>query len=131
MRHTLCNMIAAQSNEWLAALSDGIFAVAMTLLVLDLHTPSAETIHSEAELCATLTRMVPQFIMLGMSFLTLGVFWVAQQTTLNYFSRVNRHLVWLNLGFLFVLTLVPFSAHLLADFITYRVARCFTGRICC
>jgi uncharacterized membrane protein len=47
---TLYNAIQGRSLERLAALSDGIFAVAMTLLVLDIHIPSAEAIHSEAEL---------------------------------------------------------------------------------
>jgi uncharacterized membrane protein len=46
------NRIAGQSVERLAALSDGIFAVAMTLLVLDLCLPAAEAIHSEHDLCA-------------------------------------------------------------------------------
>ena len=51
---TLYNQIQGRSLERLAALSDGIFAVAMTLLVLDLHIPLAEGIHSEAELAACL-----------------------------------------------------------------------------
>ena len=52
---TTYNRIAGQSLERLAALSDGIFAVAMTLLVLDIHAPSMEAIHSEQDLWRALT----------------------------------------------------------------------------
>ena len=51
---TLYNRIQGRSVEWLAALSDGIFAVAMTLLVLDLHIPTAAQVHGDGELLAAL-----------------------------------------------------------------------------
>jgi uncharacterized membrane protein len=55
-----------------------------------------------------------------MSFLTLGIFWVGQQTQLNYFEQTDRNLAWVHLGFLFAVTLLPFSTALLAEFIEYR-----------
>jgi uncharacterized membrane protein len=118
----LYNRIQGRNLERLAALSDGIFAVAMTLLVLDLHVPAAAQMHSERELLAALLAMAPQWITYGMSFLTLGIFWAGQQTQLNNISEGNRDLTWIHLGFLFVTTLVPFSTRLLAEFITYRLA---------
>jgi uncharacterized membrane protein len=57
-----------------------------------------------------------------MSFLTLGIFWVGQQTQLYHFTRSNRDLTWLHLGFLLFVSLLPFSTALLSEFITYRVA---------
>lgn len=77
---SLYNRIAGQNLDRLAAMSDGVFAVAMTLLVLDLRAPAAESIHSE------------------------------------------RDLVWIHLGFLCGITLVPFSTALLAENIGYRTA---------
>jgi uncharacterized membrane protein len=118
----LYNAIQGRSLERLAALSDGIFAVAMTLLVLDIHIPSAEAIHSEAELCRALTAMAPQWIAYLMSFLTLGIFWAGQQTQLNHIREGSRDLTWIHLGFLFTITLMPLTTRLLAEFITYRSA---------
>lgn len=118
----LYNRIQGRSLERLAALSDGIFAVAMTLLVLDLHLPSAAQVHSEGELLAALGALGPQWITYAMSFLTLGIFWAGQQTQLNHIGEGTRDLSWIHLGFLFAITLLPLSTRLLAEFITYRAA---------
>ena len=72
------NRIAGQSAERLAALSDGVFAVAMTLLVLDLHAPAVETIHTERYLWRALGALAPRLIPYVMSFITLGIFSIMQ-----------------------------------------------------
>src|SRR5580704_8785295 len=118
----LYNRIQGRSLERLAALSDGIFAVAMTLLVLDLHIPTAAQVHGEGYLLLALGAMGPQWVAYGMSFLTLGIFWAGQQTQLNHIAQGTRDLTWIHLGFLFAITLMPLSTRLLAEFITYRVA---------
>jgi uncharacterized membrane protein len=119
---TLYNRIQGRNVDRLAALSDGIFAVAMTLLVLDLHLPSAGQVHSERALLAALGSLGPQWLAYGMSFLTLGIFWAGQQTQLNHIGEGTRDLTWIHLGFLFAVTVMPLSTRLLAEFITYRVA---------
>lgn len=119
---TLYNAIQGRSLERLAALSDGIFAVAMTLLVLDIHIPSAEGIHSEADLLRALAGMAPQGTAYVMSFLTLGIFWAGQQTQLNHIREGSRDLTWIHLAFLFTITTLPLTTRLLAEFITYRTA---------
>lgn len=119
---TLYNLIQGRNVERLAALSDGIFAVAMTLLVLDIHIPSAEHIHGERELLAALAGLGPQWIAYGMSFITLGIFWAGQQTQLNHIGEGTRDLTWIHLAFLFAITFMPLSTRLLAEFITYRSA---------
>ncbi len=119
---TLYNLIQGRNVDRLAALSDGIFAVAMTLLVLDLHIPTAAQVHSERELFIALAALGPQWIAYGMSFLTLGIFWAGQQTQLNNIAEGSRDLTWIHLGFLFTITFMPLSTRLLAEFITYRAA---------
>jgi uncharacterized membrane protein len=118
----LYNRIQGRNIERLSALSDGIFAVAMTLLVLDLHIPTAAQVHGERELLAALAALGPQWVAYGMSFLTLGIFWAGQQTQLNHLAEGTRDLTWIHLGFLFTITLLPLSTRLLAEFITYRGA---------
>jgi uncharacterized membrane protein len=119
---SLYNRVAGQSVERLAALSDGIFAVAMTLLVLDLRVPAAEAIHSEHDLWRALVTLSPRLLIFLMSVMTLGIFWVGQQTQLNHFARSDRNLSWIHIGFLCAVCLVPFSTSLLAEFIHYRIA---------
>jgi uncharacterized membrane protein len=120
--HTTYNRIAGQSVERLAALSDGIFAVAMTLLVLDLHAPAVEAIHSEHDLLHALAALTPRLLMYLMSFLTLGIFWVGQQTQLNHLERSERSLTWMHILFLSTICVMPFSTSLLAEFTAYRTA---------
>ncbi len=120
--HWLYNRVAGQSVERLAALSDGIFAVAMTLLVLDLHVPLAGAVRSERDLGRALVALLPRLILFLMSVMTLGIFWVGQQTQLNHFARADRNLAWIHIAFLCAVCLIPFSTSLLAEFIHYRVA---------
>jgi uncharacterized membrane protein len=119
---SLYNRVAGQSVERLAALSDGIFAVAMTLLVLDLHVPAREAIHDERDLWQALILLAPRLVIFLMSVMTLGIFWVGQQTQLNHFARADRNLAWIHIAFLCTVCLVPFTTSLLAEFIHYRIA---------
>ncbi len=119
---TSYNRIAGQSVERLAALSDGIFAVAMTLLVLDLRAPAVESIHNDHDLWRALASLSPRLLMYAMSFMTLGIFWVGQQTQLNHLVRSDRSLAWIHIAFLFLVSITPFSTALLAEFTIYRLA---------
>jgi len=117
---SLYNRVAGQSVDRIAALSDGIFAVAMTLLVLDLRVPAAEAVHSD--LRHVLIPLAPRLLIYFMSIMTNGIFWVGQQTQLNYFARSDRNLAWIHIAFLGLISLTPFTTSLLAEFIHYRTA---------
>jgi uncharacterized membrane protein len=119
---SLYNRVAGQSVERLAALSDGIFAVSMTLLVLDLRVPVSDAIHSERDLWLALVVLSPRLVICLMSVMTNGIFWVGQQTQLNHFARSDRNLAWIHIAFLCAITLTPFTTALLATFIHYRTA---------
>ena len=104
--NTSYNRIAGTSVERLAALSDGIFGVAMTLLLLELRIPAKELIHNEGDLWRALGGLAPHLLVYLMSFITLGIFWVGQQTQLNHLMRLDRDLTWIHLAFLFTVTLL-------------------------
>jgi uncharacterized membrane protein len=131
---TVYHRIAGGSVDRLAALSDGIFAVTLTLLVLDLRVPVVEEVQrqrplwdsgaldAERALWSALAHVGPNALAFALSFLTLGMFWVGQQTQLNHFARSNRELSWLHLAFLLGVCFMPFSTALLAEYMTVRLA---------
>ena len=116
------NRIAGDDVDRIAALSDGVFAIAATVLMLDFHTPDAADVHSEIELLHALWASAPRLAPWLLSLITLGIFWLGQQTQLSQLARSNRHLVWLHFLFLAAVTVLPFSTRLLADFFSYRTA---------
>jgi uncharacterized membrane protein len=116
------NEFAGTNLDRLAGISDGIFAVGMTLLVLGLSVPTLSAGASEGDLWQALLRLGPNVLVYAMSFMTLGIFWVGQGTQLNLLARSDRNYTWLQLLFLLAVTLVPFSTALLARFPGFRLA---------
>lgn len=90
--------------------------------MLDFHTPEPANIHSEAEFLCALAASAPRLRPWLLSLLTLGIFWLGQPTQLSQLARSNRDLAWLHFLILAVVTVLPFSTRLLADFLTYRAA---------
>lgn len=76
----------------------------------------------ERDLLHALLAVAPQIVIYMMTFLTLGIFWVGQQTQLSHPSGLEGGLTWLHLAFLFAVTLMPFSTKLLARLAAYRRA---------
>jgi uncharacterized membrane protein len=115
--------LSARDPGRLSGLSDGIFSVGMTLLVLGLAVPlvnGAKT--TDVELWAALRNLGPSLLVYTTSFMTLGIFWAGQGTQLAQLARSNRNFAWIHLVFLFAVTLVPFSTLLLAHFYWLKVA---------
>lgn len=98
----------------LEALTDGIFAVTMTLLVLDLKFPE-HALDRTADFVSALSVMVDRFDDYVISFVALCVFWLAHLRLLRRVRETDSHFVWLNLGFLLLTTLVPMLTALVGD----------------
>ncbi len=98
------------------ALSDGIFAFAMTLLVLDIRVPDDLPLTSSAELAAHLVSLSHQMLTYVISFFVLGAFWRSGIEIRPSSETVDRHTVRLALLFLFFLTTVPFSSGLVGRY---------------
>jgi len=107
---SLYNRFAGQRLDPVQALSDGVFAVAMTLLVLDLRVPLGIGDSNQA-LWRALAELGPSLAAYVLSF-----------TLLDLCARSDRNLTWLQVGYLFVVTLLPFSASVLAEHVTIALA---------
>lgn len=101
-------------------LSDGVFAIAMTLLVFDLKPAALPFGASEAVLQHALLAMLPEVLSVGLSFLILGIYWVAHQHQFRVIRRVDRTLLWINLALLVGIALIPVSARLLGEYGHYQ-----------
>ena len=97
------------------ALADGIFAVAMTLLVLDIKSPENREFETAADLVNYLVALEHSFAMYAISFFVLAIFWISHHLLFHFVRHVDRRLLWLNVGFLLLVTFVPFSTDLLGD----------------
>jgi uncharacterized membrane protein len=86
-------------------LVDGVFAIAMTLLVLDLRPPGPEV----TDLGGYLSGQGPTFLAYVLSFANLGVFWVGHHTQFEAVRRTDRVFHWINILFLMSIVLIPFS----------------------
>jgi uncharacterized membrane protein len=94
----------------LVALSDGLFATVLTILVLDLKLPELAQSASSRELTQALGELWPHLFSYVLTFTVTGMFWLAHHRFFDYVIRYNRRLLWLNLSFLLFVGLVPFTS---------------------
>jgi uncharacterized membrane protein len=79
------------------ALSDGIFAIAMTLLVLELHVPDLPPNAPNVQVAPALFKLWPKFLTYAVSFISLGVYWIGHHNMYHVIRRSDRVLLWLNI----------------------------------
>ena len=96
----------------LEAFSDGVFAIAATLLVLELRVPAGE-----GDLVRALIGLWPAYAAYLISFLTIGIIWVNHHTLLEHCRRVDRPFLYLNLFLLIAVGIVPFPTALVGEYI--------------
>lgn len=120
--YKIYNQIAGRKIQRIEALSDAIFAIAITILAFDVRLPVMEAITTESELFVAFSQLTPKFLTYFLSFLTLGIFWTAHSIQFTYIMKSDRHLNWLNLFFLMFVTLVPFTTAFLSEHITFKFA---------
>lgn len=88
--------------------SDAIFAIVMTLLILDIPVPEIAPGLAQAELPSRVLELWPKFFSYVLSFLVIGTYWLAHHGTYRYIESYDRGLMWLNLLFLLSISFVPF-----------------------
>ncbi|HSO55410.1 MAG TPA: TMEM175 family protein [Actinomycetes bacterium] len=95
------------------ALSDGVFAIVITLLVLEVHVPELSQGQS---LTGALAEVRPSFNAFVITFILTGMYWVAHRDLFTLIRRIDRGLVWLNILYLLPLCLLPFGAGMLGRY---------------
>lgn len=102
----------------LEAFSDGVFAIAMTLLVLDIKTPRAADLIGRSTLGDALLRQWPTYVAYALSFVTVLIMWTNHHKLFRLIRRTNHAFLMINGMLLMFITLVPFPTALLAEHIT-------------
>src|SRR5215470_15448765 len=98
------------------AFSDGVFAVAITLLVLNLQVPQLAASVVSRELLAKLIELWPKLLIYVLSFGIVGIYWVAHHNSFHYIKRSDRTLLWLNLLLLLCIVFIPFPTSLVGGY---------------
>ena len=105
--------VAGLSTHRIEAFSDGVFAIAITLLVLNLQVPEIATV---SELASKLGALWPKLVSYVLSFMVVGIYWVAHHNTFHYIKRSDRNLLWLNILMMLFVVFIPFPAALLGQY---------------
>ncbi len=97
--------------------TDGVFAIVMTILILDIRLPESHGAITNGELVQQLLALTPEIASFALSFLVLATFWINHNFFFNIFLKeVDRKINLLNMGYLLFLVFVPFSAHLFGTY---------------
>jgi uncharacterized membrane protein len=96
--------------------SDAVFAIVMTLLILDIQVPDIPPNLAAAELPARVLDLWPKFFSYVLSFIVISTYWIAHHGTFRYIKSYDRGLLWLNLLFLLSVSFAPFPTSLLGEY---------------
>lgn len=110
------NKTGVPRNERIAGFSDGVFAIVITLLVLEIKVPEIEGSAVGSELPHALVGLLPRLLAHFMSFAVLGIYWIGHHTMFMYIKRHDRVLLWLNILFLMFVALMPFPAAMMSRY---------------
>lgn len=98
------------------AFSDGVFAIVVTLLVLEIKVPHFEQGATTAEMTRELLHLLPKFIGFVLSFVIVAIFWVNHHQLFHSLERSDRKLLWLNNLLLLWMSFIPFPTALLGEY---------------
>lgn len=111
---------AARDTSRLEAFSDGVIAIAITLLVLEVRVPHLEDTGDGRELWAALRDLWPAYLGYVLSFTIIGIMWANHHAVFRLVGRVNHGLVVTNTLFLMLVAFLPFPTALLAEYLTHE-----------
>jgi uncharacterized membrane protein len=119
--------------ERMILFSDAVFAIAITLLAIELKVPAIIHDVTDHKLTESLTEMIPKFIGFLISFLIIGQYWTTHHRLFGFVVNYNLRLMWLNLFFLLAVVLMPFTSAFYSEYISYLLKTpviLYIGNIC-
>lgn len=109
-------------NERINNLSDGLFSIVFTLLVLELAVPVIAQDKAATDLLPALQHEAPKLAGYVISFVVIGIYWVGQHNMFMHIKRHDRVLMWLNLLFLMCVSFMPFPVSLIVEYGDQQIA---------
>jgi uncharacterized membrane protein len=106
-----------QDTFRIEAFSDAVIAIAITLLVIEIHVPGHDEIHSNGDLWSALWDLWPSYLGYLISFIVIGIMWANHHNTFKYIARVDHYLVLINTLFLLFVGFIPFTTGLLSEYL--------------
>ena len=110
----------------LEAFSDGVFAIAITLLILEIRVPTVDQVEGESTLWSALIDLWPSYFGYLISFLVIGIMWINHHNIFKFLDGVDHWLLAINLALLLCISFIPFPTALLAEHITHPDERAAT-----
>jgi uncharacterized membrane protein len=110
-------------NRRLEIFCDGVFAIAITLLILDIKVPPLESVHSVHDVWHSLGSMWPSFFALVLSFIIIFVSWIGHHNLFNLIEKTSSQFQLANGYFMFTIILVPFSTAFMAEYLNTPFAQ--------
>lgn len=117
------------SKERIIGFSDGVIAIIITLMILDIHFPPIPEDGLPSDKWTLLSGMLPQIIAYAVSFYGLGIFWINHHHFFHMIKHSDRNFLWLNLNLLFWLSLIPLPTAYLADHYDSAIATTLYGSV--
>jgi len=96
----------------LEAFSDGVFAIVITLLILDIRIPEVDYDH----LADALKTIAPRILSYVMSFVVIGLYWIAHHNSFQLVNKTNRPFLWMNIFLLLFISFIPFPTSLMGRY---------------
>ena len=118
-------------TERLVMFSDGVIAIAITLLVLDIRLPELPERVDSAALATALIAIMPKIAAYALSFLVIGEFWYVHRIRFSYINRCDATLIWLNMLFLMTIGFVPFASSVLSEHANATAYLLYDGTMIC
>jgi uncharacterized membrane protein len=107
--------------EHVISFSDAIFAFSITFMAISIQLPNLPENLNQAQVIQSITEeMGPRFTIYVISFFIIAIFWISYHQVFNHIAGSHSIIIWLNLVFLFFITIIPFAVDIQVDYSSYQ-----------